>query len=68
MPTSRQKLLLRMGVALANVEYFEKLHARLMAGATSGTEVGANESRLDESAQAGRDRVDHPERSAGEWI
>ena len=37
--TPRQKLLWRMAVVLANVDYFERLHARLMAGATSGTEV-----------------------------
>jgi len=37
--SARQKLLWRMAVVLANVDYFEKLHARLSAGATSGEET-----------------------------
>jgi hypothetical protein len=36
--SARQKLLWRMAVVLANVEYFEKLHARLQTGATSAEE------------------------------
>jgi len=35
----RKKLLWRMAVVLANVDYFEELNARLAAGATSGEEA-----------------------------
>jgi hypothetical protein len=37
--SSRQKLLWRMAVVLANVDYFEELRARLVAGATSDEEA-----------------------------
>jgi len=37
--TPRQKLLQRMAVVLANVDYFEELSARLAAGATSAEEA-----------------------------
>jgi hypothetical protein len=44
--SARQKLLWRMAVVLANVDYFEKLHARLTAGATSGKEVALTKADL----------------------
>jgi len=37
--SARQKLLWRMAVVLANVDYFEDLGARLAAGATSGEQA-----------------------------
>jgi hypothetical protein len=37
--SARQKLLWRMAVVLANVDYFEELGAWLAAGATSGEEA-----------------------------
>jgi len=40
-PSARQKMLWRMAVVLANVDYFEELGARLMAGATFGEEAVA---------------------------
>jgi hypothetical protein len=39
--TPRQKLLWRMAIVLANVDYFEELSARLLAGAASGEETVA---------------------------
>jgi hypothetical protein len=39
MSSARQKLLWRMAVVLANVDYFEELSGRLLAGAVSGEET-----------------------------
>lgn len=41
MSSARQKLLWRMAVVLADVDYFEELSARLMAGGMSGEEAVA---------------------------
>ena len=44
--SARQKLLWRMAFVLANVDYFEELGARLMAGATSSEEVALTKADL----------------------
>ena len=52
-PSARQKMLWRMAVVLANVDYFEELGARLMAGATFGEEAVALTQKTGRNHQQG---------------